>query len=182
MAESGTVSGSSPPRRAAAAPTSVAQASDKPPRKGSPVPSPLPYLLDFFPREDAKETRVSAFFDALRQGRLTSTQCPKEGVVLWPPRVVCPQCRSDALTWVDLPQTGTLYAFSAVLAGAPLGMEEDVPFVVGLVQLDGSPLKLFSRIVGAPYEGLKVGDPVRFETFPLADGRIFYRFRAVGPA
>jgi hypothetical protein len=120
---------------------------------------------------------VSRFFDALRERRLTTTRCPKDGVLLWPPRAVCPKCHSEELEWTDLPSSGRIYAFSAVLAGAPLGMEADVPFVVGLVDLDGVALRIFGRIVGAPWESCHVGEPVAFEPFDLPDGRIFYRFR-----
>ncbi|MCI4360752.1 MAG: OB-fold domain-containing protein, partial [Thermoplasmata archaeon] len=62
--------------------------------------------------------------------------------------------------WIDLPRTGRLYAFSAVLVGAPLGMESEVPYVVGLVDLEGSPLRLFGRIVGTPWNECRVGQPV----------------------
>jgi len=81
---------------------------------------------------------------------------------------------------VDLPETGHVYAFSAVLAGAPLGMEDEVPFAVGLVDLDGVPLRLFGRIEGRPWAELRIGQPVRAESYDIGDGRVFYRFRTVG--
>jgi uncharacterized OB-fold protein len=136
-------------------------------------------LLDFFPVQDAARTRLSRFFDRLREGRLSTTRCPKDGTLLWPPRVACPRCHTEALEWVDLPSEGRLYAFSAVLAGAPMGMEEDVPYAVGLVDLDGDSLRLFGRIVGRRWEELRVGQRVRVEPMDLADGRVFYRFRVV---
>lgn len=147
---------------------------------GGEPPGRPPFLLDFYPLESSNQTRLSAFFDHLRDGRLTTTRCPKDDLLTWPPRVVCPKCHAEELEWVDLPMTGTLYAFSAVLAGAPLGMEADVPFAVGLVDLDGRPLRLFGRIVGLGWDALKVGDRVRVEPFELPDGRLFYRFRS-GP-
>jgi uncharacterized protein len=156
---------------------SEALATDRPPRKNDPVPNPLPFLLDFYPPEDPKYTRIAPFFEALRAGRFTTTRCETEGSLHWPPRVVCPTCRGEKISWVELPRSGKLYAFSAVLAGAPLGMEDDVPFVVGLIDLDGVPLRIFSRIGSARYEDCRIGMPVRLETFPLPDGRVFYRFR-----
>ena len=138
----------------------------------------VPYLLDFFPLEDAGHTRLAPFFDALREGRFTTTRCPRDALWLWPPRLVCPTCHGGDLPWVDLPRTGRLYAFSAVLAGAPMGMEADVPFVVGLVDLDGVPLRLFGRIVGRPWTDCRIGLPVRVEPFEAPGGRVFYRFRA----
>lgn len=139
----------------------------------------LPFLLDFFPLESADQTRIHPFFERLREGRLSTTRCRKDGELHWPPRTVCPTCHSEDLEWVDLPESGHLYAFSAVLAGAPLGLEADVPFAVGLVDLAGAPLRLFGRIEGRPWTELRIGQRVRVEPYALADGRMFYRFRAV---
>jgi uncharacterized protein len=174
--EAGT--GSAPPRPTASSAGQVeAQAAEKVPRKKDPVPSPLPFLLDFYPQEDPKYTRIAPFFDALRQGRFTTSKCNADGTLSWPPRVVCPTCRGDALTWTELPRTGTIYAFSAVLGGAPMGMEDDVPFVVGMIDLEGAPLRIFSRIHGVRFEDCRIGMKVRFDPFDLPDGRVFYRFR-----
>jgi uncharacterized protein len=148
-------------------------------RKAEPrteAPPAGPFLLDFYPLEDEKSTQLSQFFEALKTGRLTTTRCAKDGL-FWPPRLVCPKCHSSELEWTDLPRSGRIYAFSAVLAGPPMGMEADVPFVVGLVDLDGAPLRLFGRIVGAPWTECRIGQTVQVETFAIPDGRWFYRFR-----
>jgi uncharacterized protein len=165
-----------PPKTERAPPAKVAV----PPRPKVVVEarSSVPTLLDFYPLEDEKFTELHAFFEHLREGRLTTTKCRKDGKLLWPPRTVCPVCHQADLEWIDLPATGRLYAFSAILAGAPLGMEADVPFSVGLVDLDGVPLRLFGRIEGAQWEALQVGQAVRVEPMDLPDGRVFYRFRA----
>jgi uncharacterized OB-fold protein len=142
-------------------------------------PSPLPFLLDFFPLEGPEQTRVSAFYTSLAEGRLTTTRCKRDALLLWPPRAVCPRCHREDLEWVDLPQEGSIYAFSTVLAGAPLGMESELPFVVGLVDLTGAPLRIFTRIQGGSSSGPTIRQRVRFEPFSLSDGRYFYRFRTV---
>jgi hypothetical protein len=157
----------------------ASHATGRPSGPPDPPPERPPFLLDFYPLEDANQTRLSKFFEELRLGRLMTTRCPKDQTLTWPPRVVCPKCHSEELTWVELPNSGTLYAFSAVLVGAPLGMESDVPFVVGMVDLDGVPLRLFGRIVGRGWEACRIGGPVRVEPYDLPDGRVFYRFRAV---
>lgn len=140
-------------------------------------PRATPIVLDFYPLEEARYTEIAPFFDHLRAGRFTTTRCRREGRLLWPPRTVCPECHGSELEWVDLPVRGHLYAFSAVLAGAPLGLDSEVPFAVGLVELEGADLRLFGRIVGVPWTELAIGDPVRVEPFELPDGRMFYRFR-----
>ncbi|MGI0151632.1 MAG: Zn-ribbon domain-containing OB-fold protein [Thermoplasmata archaeon] len=137
----------------------------------------IPTVLDFYPLEEPRFTELHAFFDHLRIGRFTTTKCVKDGKLLWPPRTVCPVCHGADLEWVDLPLTGRIYAFSAILAGAPLGMEADVPFSVGLVDLDGAPLRLFGRIEGRSWNELTIGTTVRVVPVDLPDGRVFYRFR-----
>ncbi len=178
------MSGPSTRRRAAAtlAPPPSEPAAPAPPPAEVParpkVPERRPYVLDLFPLESARDTRLSRFYDRLREGRLSTTRCRKDGLV-WPPRTACPTCHTEELEWVDLPDRGRLYAFSAVLAGAPVGMEHDVPFPVGLVDLDGVPLRLYGRIEGAPWTALRVGQEVRVEPFDVDEGRVFYRFRVV---
>jgi uncharacterized protein len=169
-------------RRPAAVPEEAARSSAEEPTVPPPPNRPResrPFLLDFFPLEGPTQTRLSRFYDRLREGRLSTTQCPNDGELHWPPRVACPKCHSEELVWVDLPEQGRIYAFSAVLGGAPLGMESEVPFSVGLVDLDGVPLRLFGRIEGRPWTDLKVGGIVRVESFDIDEGRVFYRFRTV---
>jgi uncharacterized protein len=158
----------------AMAPPAAESPPTPPPRKSG---AKVPFLLDFFPLEGDQETRLAPFFARLREGRLSTTRCARDDLLHWPPRVACPRCHAEELTWTDLPEGGRVYAFSAVLGGAPLGMEEDVPFAVGLIDLDGVPLRLFGRIEGRPWSDLSIGQRVRVEPYEVGDGRVFYRFR-----
>lgn len=169
--------GSLPSPSAAGAPASTAPPATKAKERKPATAGATPFLLDFFPLEGPEHTRLSAFFDRLKEGRLTTTRCTQCGSVHWPPRVACPECHSEALEWIDLPKDGTIYAWSAVLGGAPSGMEKDVPFAVGLIDLSGSPLRIFGRIEGKPWAELRIGDRVQVEPFEMPDGRSFYRFR-----
>jgi uncharacterized protein len=158
------------------------EAAPVPPTPADRAGEAVPFLLDFLPREGESDTRLARFFERLREGRLSTTRCPRDATLSWPPRTVCPRCHRAELEWVDLPDSGRVYAFSAVLGGAPLGMEAEVPFSVGLVDLDGVPLRLFGRIVGRPWSELQVGDRVTVEAYPTPDGRVFYRFRSAPTA
>ncbi len=133
-----------------------------------------PLMLDFYPLQDEKHTRISQFFKSLRDGRLTTTKCEQCGKLLWPPRIVCPECLSDELEWVDLGIEGELYAFTEVRLGAPLGFVQDVPFCVGVVKIGG--LLISARIDDTTYEELKIGDKVQLKVVEFDDGRVFYRF------
>jgi hypothetical protein len=134
----------------------------------------LPFMLDYYPLEDSKATQISPFFQNLKKGHLTTTKCKKCAQLLWPPRIVCSNCLSDELEWVDLGIEGELYAFTEVRVGAPLGFVQDIPFCVGLVKIGG--LLISSRIDNAKYAQLKIGDKVWLKVVELEDGRVFYRF------
>jgi uncharacterized OB-fold protein len=134
----------------------------------------LPFMLDFYPLEDAKTTEISQFFQNLKQGKLTTTKCKKCGQLLWPPRIVCPNCFSNEFDWIDLGKEGELYAFTDIRIGAPLGFVQDAPFVVGFVKIGG--LTISSRIDNAKYDQLKIGDKLKLKIVELGDGRVFYRF------
>ena len=134
----------------------------------------LPFMLDYYPLEDSKATQISQFFQNLKKGQLTTTKCKKCAQLLWPPRIVCPNCLSNELEWIDLGIEGELYAFTEVRVGAPLGFVQDIPFCVGLVKIGG--LLISSRIDNAKYDQLKIGDKVWLKVVELEDGRVFYRF------
>lgn len=140
----------------------------------------LPRLLDFYEMQSAENTRIHEFYDRLGTGSLSTTQCVDCDALHFPPRVVCPECTSDDLEYVSLPHEGTLYAFSAVRGSAPIGMAEDVPFVTGVVELDGADVRLSARIDGADYDDLAIGDRVRLVIVdidgPTDQDRVFYRF------
>lgn len=135
----------------------------------------LPFMLDFYPLEDEKCTRISQFFKNLKEGHLKTTKCEKCNIILWPPRIVCPNCFSDELKWVDLGAEGELYAFTEMRLGAPLGFAQDLPFCIGIVKIGG--LLISARIDNAKYDELKIGDKLKLKIVELEDGRVFYRFR-----
>ncbi len=137
----------------------------------------LPFMLDFYPLEDEKSTRISQFFANLKKGRLTTTKCQQCSKSLWPPRIVCPNCLSDKLEWADLGVEGELYAFTETKLGAPLGFVQDAPFCIGIVKIAG--LLISTRIDNAKYDELKIGEKVKLKIVELEDGRIFYRFRRI---
>lgn len=138
----------------------------------------VPYLLDFYPLQGEEHTRIHPFFKNLQEGRLTTTRCSACGQVLWQPRVVCNHCNADEMEWIDLPQEGEIFAFTSVQLGAPKGMEDDLPFVVGIVTLKGTDFQILARIDGDE-ASLRIGQPVRVAVDHLPDGRVWFRFRAV---
>ncbi len=75
-----------------------------------------------------------------------------------PPRPVCPHCASFAVTWDELSGRGTLFTYSVVHQPFHPAMREVVPYVVAVVELEGTGgTRLTSNLVDAPIEGLAAG-------------------------
>lgn len=138
----------------------------------------LPRLLDFYEYQMPEDTGISEFYANLRDGELTTTACADCEAVHFPPRIVCPECLGDDLEYVSLPDRGELFAFSEVRAGAPLGMADDVPFTIAIVDL--GEVRLSARIDGASSEELEIGDPVELRIVdidgPADHDRVWFRF------
>ena len=120
--------------------------------------------MDFYPLEAPEFNRISKFYENLAQKKLTTTKCKKCGATPFPPRVICPECNSDELEWVELPDHGQVLQFSEEVAGVPLGFE--APLIHAIVNL-GHGLRLLSRIVHCEAVQLKEGDEVQLFVFSI---------------
>jgi uncharacterized OB-fold protein len=143
----------------------------------NPVPEPLPYLLDFYPLQDPAYTQIAPFFEALKEGRFITSYCKHCDRLHFPPRIACDQCTAEQLEWREMSKKGKIFAFTAMLLGAPMGMEQDLPFAIAVVEVEGTRFKILARVDDARYEDLKIGMAVELKVHKLSDGRVFYRYR-----
>jgi uncharacterized protein len=150
-----------------------------------------PVTMDMWPVQAKEFNRVWPFYENLRQGRLTTTKCKDCGVVSFPPRVICPECYSENLDYVDLPTKGKVIVFSEEVKGVPLGY--DSPLIHAVIDLGVDPARrLMSRIINCPAGALNRGDEVQLVVFdvpamPVEKGRagtvmmerVFFAFEPV---
>jgi uncharacterized OB-fold protein len=147
--------------------------------------------LDLWPIEAKEFNRIYKFYDHLREGRLTTTKCSACGHVAYPPRVICPECYSEKLEWIDLPKKGKVVTVVEKWGGVPLCFEP--PLVDAWIDLGkDSPVKhLLSRIINFKPGEPKEGDEVQLAVFevpahPIEVGketriveRVFFAFEPV---
>jgi uncharacterized OB-fold protein len=126
-----------------------------------------PVTMDLWPMEAKEFNRIYEFYDNLKAGRFTTTKCKKCGHVAYPPRVLCPECYSEELEYIDLPKKGKVIVFTEQLRGVPLGFE--APLIHAWIDLGvNSPLKrILSRIINCSAGQLKEGDEVQFVVFDV---------------
>lgn len=111
---------------------------------GKPRPLPRPDPL------------TQPFWTGLRERRLDLQRCTDCGRHVFYPRGLCPGCWSRNLEWETVSGLGRLYAFTIVQQAMVGGFEDEVPYIVGLVELDEGP-RMMARIVGVAPDPRVVG-------------------------
>jgi len=89
---------------------------------------------------------------------LVGTRCLECGEKHFPPRRVCPGCRSEKTERFSFAGGGVIESFT-VIHTAPDGFDLYSPYIVGLVRLSEGPV-ISSHIVGTK-ERVKIGSSVR---------------------
>ena len=88
----------------------------------------------------------------LAEGRLCIQRCDGCGRHVFYPRVLCPGCGSDELSWVEASGKGTVYA-STVVRRRP---EQGPPYNLCLVDMEEG-VRMASRVEGVAPEEVMVG-------------------------
>ena len=110
------------------------------------------------------------FWQAAKAGRLTACQCGDCGTFRMPPTPFCPNCRSKAKAWPDLPGTGVVYSY-AVCHRSPYPDVADFTYVPVVVDLDGAPgARLVSNLAEVDPEKVEIGMKVKVSFNPIRDG------------
>lgn len=99
----------------------------------------------------------SKFIIALRdEQKILASRGEKAGLTYVPPRAVCDRTFEDLSdAWVEVGKEGTVTGFTVIRYGEPY-QPRPVPYVLGLVKLDGSDTPI-AHIVDCAPEAAKVG-------------------------
>jgi uncharacterized OB-fold protein len=115
-----------------------------------PPPSPAKYV------ERAMSEMAREFYGRLADGRPpATTRCPACEETHFPPLARCPDCGGE-LEWVELPERGSIYAFTTQESA----IRFTAPAVLALVQLGDV---VVPAIAGAGYDELEIGNEVEIE-------------------
>ena len=111
--------------------------------------------------------------------RLEGAVCAECGAKFFPPRQVCTECKSTNLQPHEFDGHGELYSFTT-LRSAPMGYEDQLPYVVGMVKLDEGPI-VEAQITDVNADALKIGQRMEMVTRKLRaygdDGVIVYGYK-----
>lgn len=75
------------------------------------------------------------FFSALMEGKLIGVKCKDCDEITCPPKSTCNNCGSRNLEKIELSGKGKIVSYTVTYV-APLGYDNEVPYVVAIVELD----------------------------------------------
>lgn len=99
--------------------------------------------------------------------RLEAQKCKKCGMVLFPPRLICPECKGREFEDTKLAEKGKILTYT-IIRVPPHQFVDQAPFAVGIVELDDG-VKLTGQIVDCDFEDLKIGHRVKIEFRKIYD-------------
>ncbi len=121
--------------------------------------------MDLYPQQSKEFNQMYPFFEHLREGRFTTTKCTDCGAEPFPPRLLCPECYSTNMEWVDWPTEAKVLEVTEEVVGVPLGFGR-APLIHALIDLQGK-RTFFVRIMNCAQGELKDGDTVKLKVFDV---------------
>ena len=96
-----------------------------------------------------------------RRYRLEAGKCKKCGKIVFPGRLVCPQCGAREFETIILPDTGKVVTYT-VIRTAPSQFTDIAPYALAIAELTNG-VKLTAQLVDCDVDNIKVGMEVRIE-------------------
>jgi len=133
------------------------------------------WFPDAMPQPMADNDTI-AWWEAAAQHRLVAQRCEACARLRIPPAPLCPECRSDAFDWKELPGRAELYTYT--VAHRPMAAGQELPFIIGVVELEGADgLRLVSNLVEIEPEALEIGMPLEVAWEDMSAELAIPRFR-----
>lgn len=113
--------------------------------------------------------------------RLEAGKCSSCGYISFPPRLICPKCKSKEFETVNLSDEGTIKTFTVIRVASDI-FALQTPFAVGIVELNDG-VKLTTQIADVDLDQLKIGQKVKMVFRKIQDegksGLHCYGYKAV---
>lgn len=113
--------------------------------------------------------------------RLEGSQCENCSQLHFPPRLVCPVCRSENVRKYNFKGIGRVYSFTTVFQ-APDIFDKQIPYVVALIELEEG-VRIAAQLTDVSVDKVRIDMPVELvirkiyedgDTGPIQYG---YKFR-----
>jgi uncharacterized OB-fold protein len=131
---------------------------------------PLPVLQDW----------NRPFFAAGLSGKLVLQRCSHCNLLIYYPRMFCPDCLSDQYRWEEMSGLGTVYSFAVVWHPQQPAFDGKVPIILAVIELDEGP-QMVSTVINCTAEQTSIGMKVRAVFERIADEIAQPKFEPASP-
>jgi len=100
------------------------------------------------------------YWEGAREKKLLLQHCRSCGEFWFPPSARCRHCLSHNFAWEEVSGQGRIYSFVVYHRHYHPAFEDELPYVVAIIELDEGP-RLLSNIVGGPSQDVRCDLPVR---------------------
>lgn len=119
------------------------------------------------------------YWDAAARGELVVQRCSACRAWRFPPRPMCPRCRSFAMEWERVSGRGTVVSFVVVHGPVLPAFRERVPFAVVLVELAEDPqLRVIGNLHDVAAADVQIGLPVEVAFEAAGEGVVLPQWRS----
>ena len=121
------------------------------------------------------------FWQGCKEHRLRLQRCDACGAFRFPPGPLCPECLSTDWHVADLSGRASLYTFGVYHRMYHPGFKADLPYVVGIIELEEGP-RLLSNVIGCAPGDVRCGMPLKVVFEDVTEAVTLYKFAPAGTA
>lgn len=119
------------------------------------------------------------FWEASQRHELYVQRCGACGLHRYYPRALCPACLSDDTGWVRCSGKGEVYTFTVTYQNQAPGFRENLPYVLGYVELEEG-VRMLTNIVECAPDDVRIGMPVEVVFDDATSELTLPKFKPVG--
>jgi uncharacterized OB-fold protein len=116
------------------------------------------------------------FWEGLNEERVVLQRCDDCNTWVYYPRVRCPRCLSDRLSWHEVSGRGTVFSFTVTHQPTAPPFADEMPQVLVIVELDEG-VRVTSTLVDPEPGKIRIGGRVEPVFDHGDDGNTLLRFR-----
>lgn len=85
------------------------------------------------------------FWEGCKDEKLLFQYCEDCDKFIYYPRIICPYCMGEDLSWEESSGKGKVYSYTVVRYGPP-GYGEDVPYIAALIEMEEG-VRMISNVI-----------------------------------
>ena len=121
---------------------------------------------------------TAGFWDAARRHELVVQRCDACARLRHYPQYLCPQCQSDAWSWVPVDGNGVVHSFTVTHRAFGAAWAERVPYAIATIELDNG-IRMLSDLPADDVDDVAIGKRVEVWFDDVGDDVTLPRFRLV---